>query len=762
MDCLTKFVLIFAGAIMLGATPVFAGQVIAVGGDTGKTIAEGVAELDPGDTLRIQPGVYHTAIVVPCDNVTIESAGPGVILDGSVTLTASDFTPALGRPGVFTWHIPDYANPKTPWIFVDGQPLVFSKKPLDPAKQAWSIYVDLNTRTLEFVFDGKDVPANATIQVPVIDTAVQAWPHRGVTVRGLDIVRTVGVGISSGPDGIVEYNQVDWAGTFGIAVGEKADVTRNTTRFCCGPGIIMGGDAAIVEQNLVVANGSQWTDAYMNFCSTSIKSNARSFDTFRQNWIVDRPKGGLVTIDGHDAMTNGRPEVRKWNTITGLWPDTDSFNNNYIDNAIAGMSHAGVYIEYACNRNVIMANDIQDCAMGITMRESSENLITRNWVWDRECLGWGPEDKSGFAGYGPGYNDDGTSITKLYPYSNPDDLAANDRIVDALGSAMWGHQLQDGLSIWQAFNPTDFWVDPASRDNAFTQNLVQVNGCAVSVPTWNYAWPSAKRRQQSVAPTMLTNQLTANYYTRPTKDTPFALLGKSEVATFRAYQKATAWDGNARVGHFNTDVLGFEPLWTIPGLATDTSTPVSILYDPSVETMDTNSSGEPLFWHGTNTHTSWDGAPQTKYVRGADHAHSGHCYLSVTNVMNLSDSTPLEWRCAAIPVKEGISMGVDLWMAADNVVAARAGQGARVTLRFADATGHSIADSPVVGDGHHTELLVGTYPYTEVIGNAIVPHGACWMTVCLGNDPSTGTVRYDDIRINMLNPEPPSFPTDLK
>jgi hypothetical protein len=37
----------------------------------------------------------------------------------------------------------------------------------------------------------------------------------------------------------------------------------------------------------------------------------------------------------------------------------------------------------------------------------------------------------------------------------------------------------------------------------------------------------------------------------------------------------------------------------------------------------------------------------------------------------------------------------------------------------------------------------------------IVPAGALWMTVVLGVDPSTGTARFDDIHINLLDPVPP-------
>jgi hypothetical protein len=735
-------------AVLLAAMPVWA-AVYTVGGDSGKTIASGLAQLQPGDTLSILPGTYHEAITAPCDNVTIEGAGPGVILEGSVTLAAADFTPAADRPGVFYWQEPAYAATRIPWIFVDGQPLVFSKNPLDAAKQAWSFYLDQHTRRLEVVFDGKSVP-NALIQVPTIGTLVNAGRNRQVTIRGLEVYRSVGVGISTGLDGRAEDNLVDWAGSFGIAVGTHAMIARNTTRFSCGPGIIMGGDQATVEENLVVANGCQWTDAYMNFCSTSIKANARSFCTFQQNWIVDRPKGGLVKIDGQVAKTDGKPEVRRWNTITGLWPDTACFNNNYIGNCIARLSHAGIYIELSCNRNVIMANDVQDCAMGITMRESSQNLVTRNWVWDRDCLGWGTVNREGFAGLGPGYTEDGTPITKLYPYDNADEDAANNRIVSALGSAMWGHQLQDGLSLWQTFNPTSTWIDPATHDNVFSQNLVQVNGVAVSVPTSTYPWPSAKERRQPKRPTTLTNQLTDNFYTRPAQPSDFALLGRSVVKTFAAYRKLTGWDGNAQLGNFTPAVLGLEPIWTIPAYATDTTTPVSILHDPSLEAVDTMTDGAPLFWHGSRRRGG--GA---YYDHDAKFAHSGHCSLGLGNGMNAQDAAT--WTSAAIPVKPGITMGVNLWMAAEKLTPATAGIGAGVTLHYTDVTGHFVGDTHVVGNGTHPELVAGTYAYTNVDGQGVVPAGACWMTVVLSAAPSSGTLHVDDIHIGMRNPVPPSF-----
>src|SRR5258708_3389055 len=104
-----------------------------------------------------------------------------------------------------------------PWRLSCVSPPNGVRPPFPPARaarQAWSLYVDAKVRRLEVVFDGKGAPDQAAIKVPTIDTIVQTWPHRHVTVRGLTVYRTVGVGISTGPEGVVEDNLVDWAGSF--------------------------------------------------------------------------------------------------------------------------------------------------------------------------------------------------------------------------------------------------------------------------------------------------------------------------------------------------------------------------------------------------------------------------------------------------------------------------------------------------------------------------------------------------------------------
>jgi hypothetical protein len=749
MRMIAQLPLLAVFVIIFSASSVQAAQVITVGGDSGESIVEGVNALKPGDTLSIEPGIYHETINVPCDNVTIQSAASGVIFEAAVTLTASNFSAAADRRGVYTWALPaEAADPRISWVFYNGDPLVYHNKPLDPTKDAWGFYIDQKTRVLEIVLDGKGMPDDARIVVPTLPVIIEASQRSGVTVQGLDIRHAGNVGISVGPDGIVQDNVVTQAGLFGIIGGQNSKILRNTTKRCSGSGILIAGNDMMVADNLAVANGIQWSD-YLTWCGSETKMNVHNDVTFLQNWLVDRPLGGLVRVDGHIAKTGGKPVVVTWVLNGGLWPDGDSFNNNYIDNCIARLSHAGIYIEYNADRNDIMFNDIQDCAMGITIREGSQNLVTRNWVWDHECLGWGRVDRESFAGYGPGYDDSGKPITKLYVYDHPDNSPQANRVVAALGSAMWGQQMDDGLCLWHTYSD----MTPTSHDNVMSHNLVQVSGVAVSVPLWTYEWPGQKERLEPKQLTTLSNQLTDNIYTRPAAQRNFALLGRTLVKNYADYTKLTHWDENALIGAYTPDVIGFEPIWTIPSAALDTNTPVSILYDPTLETFSSESCNEPLFWHGSDIHPSWVGA--TKYLMDPKLAHSGNCCISVSNSAGQGAEAQW-WTSTAIPVKPGITMGTQFWVAANKLSPANAREGVEAKLRFTDATGHVVQDTPLIGGGVHTELVAGTYKYTKVSGEAAAPDGACWMTVILGDDPSNGTVRFDDIHINMLNPAPPS------
>jgi hypothetical protein len=100
-------------------------------------------------------------------------------------------------------------------------------------------------------------------------------------------------------------------------------------------------------------------------------------------------------------------------------------------------------------------------------------------------------------------------------------------------------------------------------------------------------------------------------------------------------------------------------------------------------------------------------------------------------------------------------MGLKLWMKARDVKPANEGCGVRVAIRFLDALGFLIERKELVGGQTRSDLVAGSYDWTELSGSAKVPDGGCWMTVVLALEPAEGMVSFDDIHINLVNPPPP-------
>jgi hypothetical protein len=60
-------------------------------------LSRSLAALRPGGTLAIPAGTYHGKIVIPCDNVTVCAAAPGVVVDGSVKVNGAVLKPSGRR-----------------------------------------------------------------------------------------------------------------------------------------------------------------------------------------------------------------------------------------------------------------------------------------------------------------------------------------------------------------------------------------------------------------------------------------------------------------------------------------------------------------------------------------------------------------------------------------------------------------------------------------------------------------------------------------
>jgi len=771
-----KILLITAAILFSGATEVFPAQVYTVGGEgesAVKTITEGVAKLRTGDTLAITPGRYHESIKIPCDDITIIGTAPGVILDGSIEVTASEFQPVDGRKGVFAFKLPKSAPTwrydVIPWMWFNGIMLISSKTPLGPEKNQMSFYVSHRPKLLELNIDGKSIPADAKIVIPVVRYLIDIGKHKNIRIRGLQFTRCANFAIygRAAKNVRIEYCWAYWCGG-GFFGGSDSYLARNTATLCNASGIRNSSNSTI-EENLVVATRLGW-DARQRWAGT-MKTNAVSRCLWRRNWIMDEYRGGL-TRAGHRSF------VRIWKFSSGLWPDINCYDNAYINNAIARLGHAGIYLEYTAKRNTAMFNAIQDCSMGITVRQGSQNLVTRNWVWDRDYLGWGKVNTESYCAWGQGYDEiTGKPLTEFQNH------------------AMWGRQYLEGLNLWHAYDG----MYEASRDNVFIGNLVQVSGRAVSVPfaqvkleaqpakkdkdgglvpvdpkkVWVPApWPDEKQRSALVPPRPLSNRYDLNYYDRPANDKDFAWLGDHTAGDFKQFQKETGWELNGKLGRFTTKTIGLEPLWTLCWAALDRDTPVAILHDPTFETPSAPKCREPLFWRASHMRPGYAmRAPATAWQlarkQEPEGRNGGLClYIlgttkqkkrSAGKVTYVPFEETIGWTSASVPVKPGTTMGLDFWMKCVDVKPGENSNGVLVTMNYTDACGFSVGRKVVVGKGGDEKHASGSYEYTNIKAESKVPEGACWMNVFLGLEPSEGKVLFDDCRINLVDPAPPSF-----
>jgi len=100
-----------------------------------------------------------------------------------------------------------------------------------------------------------------------------------------------------------------------------------------------------------------------------------------------------------------------------------------------------------------MYNITQDCAHGITMRQSSGNVIRNNWMYDTNMLWNAPLDLDNIAG-----------MVAWRPRPVPND------------HPQWGREVYDGICLWHTF------YNPPSQQNIVMDNLVQVSGRSISIP----------------------------------------------------------------------------------------------------------------------------------------------------------------------------------------------------------------------------------------------------------------------------------------
>jgi hypothetical protein len=683
------------------------------------TLAAQLAKARDGDTVRLAPGTYAGPIFLDKNHLTLEGAAPGVIFNGCRSVPATEFQPAPDRPGVFVWPLPagvaeelhasaPSERPLPPWVFVDDHPLLPRRKPLVPAADAMCFAVVDNK--LEICLGAPALPAAARIEVPVVRTLVSVSTGLEVTVRGIEFYRCAGaaVEVRSGFAKILDCRVTQCGAGFDLR--SMALCAGNTLSLCDGDGIYAWG-SVVLHGNLLVANNVGWAaDSGDKERHAAIECALDSV-AVQGNWILDHVPGPVSA--GPQVKVFTHPQG------PGILVTQGSRGSLVAGNVCARLPHAGVLVDRGSGTTVL-ANAIQDCAMGVVLDGARNSVVARDWLFDRGFFGWGTVNTARYAGFGLGYDAKGKPLKK------------------PLESPRYGRQNLEGLCLWDA-------QDGTTTDNLVTGNLVQVSGRSVSVPLGENPTPRFLADVDAPRAPLFSNQLAANYYDRPDLDykRPFARFGDQEMARIEDYQAASGWDVNAGYAQFTPRVLGLAPLWTIPGTALDTTTPVAGLYDPSVDTEDPEDPGWPMGWTeaGQGARCHWLAGNQ---------AHSGRHCLEVAP-KDIGDWGG--WRMS-VPVCPGTTMAAHLWLTTDNV----AGPGGVLArLAFSDACGFPLAPTLLVGPGATPLLRKGSQPWTDVSAEAVVPEHAAWMHVELGVEQAVGTVRFDDIEVGLVKPVPPAF-----
>jgi len=630
------------------------------------------------------------------------------------------------------------------------------------------------TKTKVYVnFDGKRVPDDLNIEVSFRPYGFNVTGLRNVFVKGFVLRRQV-------------LQAIKLSGAYDCTF-EDCDVIQPNMH-----GIVTGGDNHLLRR-VRVYDSTMWGS---NFFGTNhkvqecvfqrcgyrlepagepwvgvLKSNGGSFHTVRHNLIIDRPPsrwkvGDVDVVRSPYAFPFG-----------GIWFDCNNVDNRVYGNCIVGSPHAGCYIEYGLSRSIYQYNTIQDCAMGITFRQSWNNTVMNNWIFDSEALGIGKVDADMFAGYGHGGED--------HPH--------------------WGREVLDGICFWHTF------VEPPSNENIVMNNLVQVSGRCVSIPVPTDISQRAIRDAARIMciedAAILEKQIAAkvDYRTvRRSYKTPlnnicdrnlyvltknrwskgFGYFLDRQVDTFDELRELTGLETSGKVGKFTPRDIGLQICWTLPPKAKQPDRPIAFDYDGGAERTALrtgqarffyadNTAAAPYSWFRTtgeladapmgarNDVRTWTQWPACRSgVRGL--AIANPTTASRTSDPNVwlkhakrIPASGLGWRTISVPVTPGTTMGVSVFLKAASVTPVNEDEGIEMFAHFCDWTGHNVRRIWLVGNGENRELAKGTYNWREVRLNVRVPQGVRRMIVYIGMRPGTGSVLVDDLTMGLCSPKAP-------
>jgi nitrous oxidase accessory protein NosD len=741
-----------------------------------RSIQHAARQAQPGDTVRVMPGVYRESVTVTRDGeldtaaATLRFVAAGdapAVLDGGVAVSSAEVS-KTDVPNVFRWHAPSPLHlagvnrPLQPvaWVWWEGKRLRLhdGKTPLGSgdagAFTRHADYVLVNLGQPEW-------PNDQQVEVSFLGHGFSLRNVANVTVKGFELRRHAGnaIEVQGGSDCAAEDCHIVQPNLHGILVEKSRAVVARRNRIFEPNAWASNfqGQGHLVEENVFQTSGTRNEragDAWVGV----LKFNGGSYLTVRHNFLADRPPSEVPVAGGG--------VVRNTHVFGGIWGDIHCYDNRIYGNSVARQGHAGIYLEYLTQRATVMWNALQDNAAGISSRQSSGGVIRQNWIFDTRAVGGREtvdlDNMPSFSGR---------------PLDHPE----------------WGRERLDGICLWQTYG------ERPTQLHLVMDNLVQVTGRPVSVPVPS-GMSDAVRADvanimvsdvENVKPdqrldvdyrsvansfrTPLNNVVDRNLYvwSPASAFAGFAWFLDRQLESFDEYREATGFDAHGRLGAFTPADIGLRIGWTVQEGSRHPDLPLAFDHDGGAERavpvgraafargIWLDLPPEPYSWFRAAGVSTDPGPPpggraahEPDWTRDARQwtqhplCRDGVRGLAVRDVP-VSQLQGLGWRTLCIPVSPGKTMRVRWHLKTTQVVAATSGLGIEVAAVFTEWTGHRPQRVFLVGNGARPELASGTYDWTALEQDITVPEGATRLIVYGGMKPASGTLLLDDFDISM-------------
>lgn len=382
------------------------------GGAEFTSIDAAVAVAEPGDTVRVMPGLYRETVVVRRGGtkdkpIVIESAVRGGAVVRGSEVWKNAWAPLDGHPGVLSssidesWFTNGVVNPYTTTIsigpggvgkrarfetndvadvekylprtlgqmFIEGRPVteVTSIRALDESPNTWMVSpkggeVWLHPSVTDIPLDGRLV--EWTVRDRLLHAARRSLGY--VVVRGFVFEHCANQGpfpqrgavdVRSGYAWIVEHNIIRLAKTIGLAVGSETwdgksltDVPESDRRF-------MQSVNVHVRHNTVSDNGmcgiAAWNPANLRIYNNVVERNNTGCYWWRCRYWDET--AGIKVHCGTTVVANN---LIRDNEAHGVWFDTGFHRVRITGNAILNNRRSGIMFETAFGSALVDCNVI--------------------------------------------------------------------------------------------------------------------------------------------------------------------------------------------------------------------------------------------------------------------------------------------------------------------------------------------------------------------------------------------------------------------